>query len=90
MHGDAEFLESLCIISKTFSVDLKSSGWSKPETKKKTKIKLINLTTKKCKISVYFTKYQKKTAKKRDKLKKYICHMYYNVLLYLITVCAIK
>ena len=62
MHGDAEFLESLCIISKTFSVDLKSSGWSKPETKKKTKIKLINLTTKKCKISVYFKKYQKKTA----------------------------
>lgn len=90
MHGDAEFLESLCIISKTFSVDLKSSGWSKPETKKKTKIKLINLTTKKCKISVCFTKYQKKTAKKRDKLKKYICHMYYNVLLYLITVCVIK
>lgn len=65
MPGDAEFLESLCIISKTFSVDLKSSGWSKPETKKKTKIKLINLTTKKCKISVYFKKYQKKTAKKK-------------------------
>lgn len=63
MHGDAEFLESLCIISKTVSVDLKFSGWSKPETKKKTK-KLINLATKKCKFSVYFIKYQKKTAKK--------------------------
>ena len=36
MHGDAEFLESLCIISKTFSVDLKFSGWSKPEAKKNT------------------------------------------------------
>lgn len=63
MRGDAEFLESLCIISKTFSVDLKSSGWSNPETKKKTK-KLINLATKKRKFSVYFIKYQKKRAKK--------------------------
>lgn len=63
MHGDAEFLESLCIISKTFSVDLSfQDGLSlKPKRKQK---KLINLANKKCKFSVYFIKYQKKMAKK--------------------------
>lgn len=35
MNGDSEFLESLCIISQNFAVDLKSSGWSKPENKGK-------------------------------------------------------